>query len=348
VVEAVDTTTADITPAPLTITAIAANKVYNASTAAIVTLTDNAVPGDNLALTYASANFNNKNAGAGKPVSVTGIDVSGSDAGNYTYSSTAAGSANITPATLVVAASGSNKDYDGTTTASVTLTDNAFAGDQVTLTHGSANFVNAAVGNGKLITVGGIQIVGTAAGDYVLADATTTATGDIVLDSAYADALSMQGAWALPPALPAALPEKFSRFVDAQPPAALLDLALPPGFGGAIGGGAGPVTAALVRAETEQLPGLITVLIPASVIASGQGFSFALPPTLQDLAVANPVRVTLTNGRRAPAWLRYSPSTRGFAANGVPLGALPTTLLMRIGGQRWMVQIAAQAVLAPQ
>jgi hypothetical protein len=291
-----------------------------------VSLTDNAFPSDQLDLTYTSASFNGKNVGSGKTVSVIGIDLSGADAGNYTYSSTAASTANITPATLVVGATGSTKDYDGTTAASVSLTDNAYAGDPVTLTHGPANFANPAVGNGKPISVSGIQIGGAAAGDYVLAETTATTTGDIVLDSAYTDALAMQGAWALPPALP-----QSSAFADTQPPASVL---APEADANTA------VTVALVRPQTEQLPGLITVSVPQDMIASGRGFSFPLPAPVQESAATNKVQVTLTNGRRLPAWLRYMQSTRTFVVTGAPAGALPITVLMRIGEQRWTVQIA--------
>jgi hypothetical protein len=100
------------------------------------------------------------------------------------------------------------------------------------------------------------------------------------------------------------------------------------------------VTVALVRPQTEQLPGLITVSVPQDMIASGRGFSFPLPSPLQESAATNKVQVTLTNGRRLPAWLRYMQSTRTFVATGAPAGALPTTVLMRIGKQRWTVQIA--------
>jgi len=51
--------------------------------------------------------------GTGKPVSVSGISISGTDAGNYTFNTTASATANITAKSLTVSASGINKVYDG-------------------------------------------------------------------------------------------------------------------------------------------------------------------------------------------------------------------------------------------
>ena len=54
-----------------------------------VTLTDNRISGDVLTASYTGAAFADKNAGTAKPVNVSGISLSGVDAGNYTCNSTA-------------------------------------------------------------------------------------------------------------------------------------------------------------------------------------------------------------------------------------------------------------------
>src|SRR5262249_48140859 len=123
------TATANITARTLTINAIAANKTYDGTAAATATLSDNRVSGDVLTLSYAGATFSDKNAGTGKSVTITGVSVSGADAANYAYSSTASATANISSRALTVSASGVNKIYDGTTTANVNLTDNRLNGD---------------------------------------------------------------------------------------------------------------------------------------------------------------------------------------------------------------------------
>jgi hypothetical protein len=93
-----------VNPAPLTVNATGTNKVYDGNTIDAVTLADNRIPGDALTITNAAANFVDKNVGNGKAVNVTGISVTGTDAGNYTFNTTAATTANITPASLTVTA----------------------------------------------------------------------------------------------------------------------------------------------------------------------------------------------------------------------------------------------------
>src|SRR5262249_39655947 len=128
-----------VTPAPLTVTATGVDKTYDGTTAAVVTLSWNSLPGDNVAANCTSAVFADKNAGTGKPVSVSGITISGPDAGNYALQNTTAGTtANITPAALAVAAKGVNRVYNGTTAATVTLSNNRIPGDTVIDTYTSA------------------------------------------------------------------------------------------------------------------------------------------------------------------------------------------------------------------
>ena len=74
------------------------NKSYDGTTSATVTLATDAIGGDVVTAAYTSASFADKNVGNGKPVSVSGISISGADAGNYTLlNTTASTTANITP-----------------------------------------------------------------------------------------------------------------------------------------------------------------------------------------------------------------------------------------------------------
>ena len=173
------TTSAAITARPLTVGAVGVDKAYDATTVATVTLTDNRVAGDILSATYTAASFADKNVGAGKPVSVTGISVSGGDAGNYSANITASTTASITPRALAVSAVGSPKEYDGNTSAQVTLSDNRVAGDVLSTTYASAAFANANAGTGKPVTVTGITLTGTDAPNYA-PNASANATADIL------------------------------------------------------------------------------------------------------------------------------------------------------------------------
>jgi hypothetical protein len=166
---------ADITPAPLTVSATGTNKVYDGTTADAVTLSRSTIyAGDTVTLAYNTAAFTDKNVGTAKTVNVSGITLAGADAGNYTPNSTTTTTANITQAPLTFYATGSDKAYDGTTTATVSLTDNRIAGDSFTTSNSAANFSSARIGTNKTVTVTGISATGTDAGNYYYSPTTTT------------------------------------------------------------------------------------------------------------------------------------------------------------------------------
>ncbi|MDE3068888.1 MAG: Ig-like domain repeat protein [Verrucomicrobiota bacterium] len=85
----------------------------------------------------------------------------------------------ITARALTVTATGVNKVYDGTTNATVTLSDDRLSGDTFSDSYASASFADPSVGDNKLVTVTGISISGPDAGNYSLQDTTTTTTADI-------------------------------------------------------------------------------------------------------------------------------------------------------------------------
>ena len=170
------TTTADITPATLVVTATGNNKVYDATTTATVNLTGNSIGSDFVRITASGATFADKNVGSAKTISISGITLSGADAANYTLAgvNSMTTAADITPASLVVTATGSNKIYDGNTSATVSLASNAFAGDVVNLTYSGATFANKNAGTGKTITVAGLSISGMDALNYTVASSVST------------------------------------------------------------------------------------------------------------------------------------------------------------------------------
>ena len=78
-----------------------------------------AITGDSVQLrsTSLSGSIADKNVGTAKTINVTGINVTGTDAGNYTFNTTATTAADITARALTVSATGQNRVYDGTTAA---------------------------------------------------------------------------------------------------------------------------------------------------------------------------------------------------------------------------------------
>jgi len=90
---------ADITPATLTVTAVAEDKVYDGGVTATAALTAQVIGTDAVSAT-GTATFADKNVGDDKKVTVTGITLGGVDAGNYVLSGAEVSDlADITPAT---------------------------------------------------------------------------------------------------------------------------------------------------------------------------------------------------------------------------------------------------------
>ncbi|REE18338.1 filamentous hemagglutinin family protein [Paraburkholderia sp. BL27I4N3] len=108
-----------ITPLAVTVGATGANKVYDATRAASVSLGSSGVlSGDNVSFSAQSASFVTPNAGNGIPIAVAGISAGGADAGNYTFNTTALTSASITPFVLDL---NGTRVYDASTSAAASL-----------------------------------------------------------------------------------------------------------------------------------------------------------------------------------------------------------------------------------
>jgi len=169
-----------ITELPITVTATATDKVYDANKTASVSLSSNKLGADEVTLTKSLAEFDTKDVAIGKTVNVTGIAIAGTDAGNYTLtSSTATGTASITAVGLTVTATASDKAYDGNKTAIVNLSSNKLVADVVTITKTLAEFDTKNVGTGKMVNVTGIAIAGADAGNYTLTSSSATGTASI-------------------------------------------------------------------------------------------------------------------------------------------------------------------------
>ena len=106
-----NTTLANITPKPLTVTAVGVNKTYDGTTLATALVTATPQIGDVVSFLAGPSAFNTVNVGVSIPVQVTGITESGPNAGNYSINSTAITTANILQAALSVTASNMYKSY---------------------------------------------------------------------------------------------------------------------------------------------------------------------------------------------------------------------------------------------
>ncbi len=165
----VPATTARITPRELKVSGItAADKVYDGTTAAVVSVANaalaNVVAGDNVGVNSQNAqgNFADKNVArnaAGqvlaKAVRVSGLQLQGTDAGNYSLSNDASASAqaSITPRTVSLSGNTAlDKVVDGTTTAQVRAgsLSGLLAGESLSV-NAQGEFEDALQGNNKVV-----------------------------------------------------------------------------------------------------------------------------------------------------------------------------------------------------
>ena len=178
------TTTANITALTISGSVTSANKVYDGTThATIATRTLTGVIGaDAVTLTGGTANFNSKDVLAATTVTVTGLTLTGAQAGDYVLGNPSeTASASITPASLTIAITAANKTYDGATAATLaseTLT-GVIGADDASLSGGTATFATKDAANGKTVTLTGATLVGAQAGDYVLSNSTPTTTANV-------------------------------------------------------------------------------------------------------------------------------------------------------------------------
>ena len=150
------------------------------------------ISGDDLAVLRPTAGtYADKSAGTGKSVTVQGIGVTGSDAGNYNIAiSNSANIGIIDKATIRVSLTGEVAKYlDGTTAATVTPANyqvsGIFGSDSVSLFKPTAGvYVDALTGTLKPVTVTGIAISGADAGNYVVVSSVTGNVGSLRVDPA--------------------------------------------------------------------------------------------------------------------------------------------------------------------
>lgn len=175
--------TGSITRAALPVSGLAAgSRVYDATTVAPVTGTGAISPlgGDAVSLAgTVSGAFADKNVGTAKPVTLSGLTLTGLDAGNYDLVLPTTLSADISARPLpLLGLTAGPRAYDGSTVAPLSGTPGVapLAGDAVSLAGTAAgSFATRDVGTSKPVTVSGLSLAGADAGNYVLQLPTTLA-----------------------------------------------------------------------------------------------------------------------------------------------------------------------------
>jgi len=191
-----------VNPAVLTIdTLTAKDRVYDGKDEVEITqVTLAGVYGsDDVAVKEIAAKVSAKNVGAYTTVKVSDVVLEGADVGNYIFDSAEYGreitlSAPVTisqkEVTIIGTAVKEAKWYDGTTTAIITnigQISTVFAGDDVTIQKGKANYDDAKVGKDKVVTFTDFALTGADSGNYLLTAQPAPTTAKITVGWVYVD-----------------------------------------------------------------------------------------------------------------------------------------------------------------
>jgi len=139
------------------VNSLAHAKAYDGTTTA--TVTESSLTGilgtDTVSLNTGSANFDSKQKGTNKPVTVSGSTLSGAQAKNYVVKEQTGLFADITPRSLSLSGLAvADKIYDGTTPANITggTLNTKVGGEDVSFTLAKSTFADASVGSSKQVT----------------------------------------------------------------------------------------------------------------------------------------------------------------------------------------------------
>jgi hypothetical protein len=169
---------ADIHAKHLTATGLSADdKVYNGNRIATVHgELSGAIGNDDVVLEGLTGLFDDKNAGTGKTVTVSGGTLGGGDAHNYTVETGGTTTANIARLEITAAGiMGADKVYDGSPAATLAGSfSQMLPGDQLSIGAAGAVFDNRNAGQNKVVSFNSSVLAGADAGNYLLAGPLTT------------------------------------------------------------------------------------------------------------------------------------------------------------------------------
>ena len=184
------TTSADITPKPLSLDLQGqGSKVYDGTTGitldGLSPILSGVILNEQVAVgTGAVTGFTDKNAGQAKAVTFTGFALTGADAGNYSLlSGQATSTAEITPKSVMVSGiTAQHKVYDSTTAATVSVSkaqvDGMIEGDVVSVS-AVGEFADKNAGTGKQVNLSSVTLAGDDASNYTVSGSSSTPLADI-------------------------------------------------------------------------------------------------------------------------------------------------------------------------
>lgn len=162
----------------ITVTAAANTKNYDGTTASgtLPAVTSGAVQFDDTA--DFTESYSDPNVGTGKTLTPSGIVSDGNGGSNYVYTFVATTNGEIDPLSVSISSgvTANNKVYDGTTAATITATNVVLNGILsadaanvgLSINGYTATFASSNVGSAIPVTVDGLSLVGSAAGNYTL------------------------------------------------------------------------------------------------------------------------------------------------------------------------------------
>ncbi len=173
---------ANINPVVLTATFVTTSKIYNGSTTATVTPSLSGIlsgesSGVSVYMNDVVSNFDTKDVGTNKNVSITGITLTGAASSNYSVSSTNSSTGTISTKQLGISFTTTPKYYDASNNATVSGSLSDIVGSEVvSFTYSSSTFDNVNQGTGKVVTISGIVLSGVTGviSNYTVSGSVTT------------------------------------------------------------------------------------------------------------------------------------------------------------------------------
>ena len=172
-----------ITAAPLTITATTNTKTYDGTTSAAAIPAVSGLKGSTDAVTGLVETYNTSNAGTNLVLTVSaGYTVNDGNGGkNYTVTTATNNTGVINKAPVTASITASNKTYDGTTTATITVCSltGVLAVDTGNVTCSASGGTFASANAGISTVTATVTLAGAAAGNYALTSASPTTSATI-------------------------------------------------------------------------------------------------------------------------------------------------------------------------
>jgi hypothetical protein len=163
-----------ISPRPITVTAAASNKIYDATTVSTATP---AITSGSLAYSDTAAwteSYDNRNAGANHVMTPSGVVNDGNGGKNYIVTPVTINTGVILKAPLTVTAATNTKSYDGNTSAAAVPTVSGLQGND-TVTGLAETYDTANAGTGKPLSVSAYTVNdGNSGGNYTVTLVNTT------------------------------------------------------------------------------------------------------------------------------------------------------------------------------